>query len=213
MRSNQASLFVALALSEAKNMPPLSLKYFASHAMTSARVSMLNSFRMALNTRYPKRLGPRRIIAGSLDHRRTGVRVAATKRLPVVDYCRPFREQHGLPEKETLLSYSPEEAAQLLIRFFPKDRASFVPADTVRQLIDNGYGRSEDLDRVLMEGVAYLDRYGLLVGEFRAYSGSAMGRMLSRQGIEFAKADAKLTEFFTNIKDPRSLLHPDVVAH
>jgi uncharacterized protein (TIGR02391 family) len=138
--------------------------------------------------------------------------MATAKRLLVVDYCRPFREQQGLPEKDALLTYSPEEAARLLIRFFPKDRASFVPADTVRQLIDNGYGRIEDLDRVLMEGVAYLDRYGLLVGEFRAYSGTAMGRMLSRQGIEFAKADAKLTEFFTSIKDPRSLLHPDIIA-
>jgi len=130
----------------------------------------------------------------------------------MIDGYSQFRAQQSLPEREQLLAYSPEEAAQLLIRLFPKDRPSFVPADTVRRIIDSGYGRNEDLDRVLMEGVAYLDRYGLLVGEFRAYSGSAMGRMLSRQGKELAESGTKLTDFITTITDPRALLHRDIVA-
>lgn len=130
----------------------------------------------------------------------------------MIDSHSDFRARMGLPERATLLAFSPEEAAQLLLRIFPKDRASFVPADTVRHIVDEGYGRSEDIDRVLMEGVAYLDRYGLLVGEFRAYSGSAMGRMLSRKGKELAESGGNLAALTTAIADQRALLHPDVIA-
>jgi uncharacterized protein (TIGR02391 family) len=128
----------------------------------------------------------------------------------VIDSHSHFRAQRGLPDRETLLAFSPEQAAELLLRLFPKERAAFVPTDTVRHIIDEGYGRSDDLDRVLMEGVSYLDRYGLLIGEIRAYGGA--GRMLSRKGKELAESGGTLAAFTTAISDQRALLHPDVIA-
>lgn len=123
-----------------------------------------------------------------------------------------YRTQNRLPEKDELVRYSPEEAARLVLRLFPTDRRGFIPGEAVSATSDNGYGRDEQVERVLMEGVAYLERYGLLIEELRSYSGTGRGRTLSRLGRELQQSSAQLTEFFTSIKDPRSLLHLDIIA-
>lgn len=124
-----------------------------------------------------------------------------------------YRTHNQLPDKSDLLQYTPEEAARLVLRLFPTDRRGFIPGETVSATSDNGYGRDEQVERVLMEGIAYLERYGLLVEELRSYSGTGRGRTLSRLGKELLQSSAQLTEFITSIKDPRSLLHPDITAN
>lgn len=124
-----------------------------------------------------------------------------------------FRSQQGLPEREELLNYTPEEAAHLMLRLVRKNSLAFIPGETVQAMSDGGYGRDEEVERVLMEGVAYLERYGLLVEDLRRYSGTGRGRVLSRQGKELAESESQLTGFMSGIKDPRALLHPDIIAN
>jgi uncharacterized protein (TIGR02391 family) len=124
-----------------------------------------------------------------------------------------FRRMNALPEREELLKYSPEEAAQLVLRLLPKNNVAFIPGDLLGGINEAGYGRDAGVERVLMEGVAYLERYGLLVEDIRRYSGTGRGRVLSRQGEELAKSSSMLTEFITSIKDPRALLHPSIIAN
>lgn len=100
----------------------------------------------------------------------------------------------------------------MVLRLLPKDRRGFIPGEAVASVSDGAYGRDEEVERVLMEGVAYLERYGLLVEELRSYSSTGRGRTLSRQGKELAKDMTRLTEFMTSIKDPRALLHSDIRA-
>jgi uncharacterized protein (TIGR02391 family) len=130
----------------------------------------------------------------------------------MIDHYGNFRQQQGLPDKEQLLAYSPEEAAQLVLKLVPKDRPAFIPGDVIRHMSDSGYGGDLEVDHALMEGVAYLERYGLLIEDLRSYTGSGRGRALSRQGRELAQSPAGLTNFIASIKDPRALLHSDITA-
>lgn len=123
-----------------------------------------------------------------------------------------YREQRGLPEKAQLLQFSPEEAAQVALHLLPHDGTSFVPGDYIAYAADHAYGRDPEVDRVLAEGVGYLERYGLLIEEWRAYSGSGRGRTLSRLGRELAHSQEGLGKFLASVKDARALLHPAIIA-
>jgi uncharacterized protein (TIGR02391 family) len=124
-----------------------------------------------------------------------------------------FRTQNKLPELDQLRDYSPEEVAQLLLRIFKSYSNAFIPGDAVGNLSDRGYGRNAEAERVFMEGVAFLERYGLLVEELRRYSGTGRGRVLSRQREQLASSASDLTDFISRIRDPRTLLHPGIQAN
>jgi uncharacterized protein (TIGR02391 family) len=123
-----------------------------------------------------------------------------------------FRMQNALPERDVFLRMSPEGAARICLRLFSNYRGAFIPGDAVSNISDKGYGRDLDVERVLMEGVAYLERYGFVVEELRSYSGSGRGRQLSRSGREASQSPAKLETILLASKDMRVLLHPDIVA-
>lgn len=44
---------------------------------------------------------------------------------------------------------------------------SCVPGEIVSFISERAYGKDRNVERVLMEGVAYLERYGLIVEELR----------------------------------------------
>jgi uncharacterized protein (TIGR02391 family) len=123
-----------------------------------------------------------------------------------------FRTSNNLPDRDRLLEYSPEGAALLVIRFFGAYGRAFVPGDVLGNISDQAYGRDPEVERVLMEGVAYLERYGLMVEETRTYSSTGRGRQLSREGIALAKSPHLFETFIAHFKDPRSLLHPEITA-
>lgn len=82
--------------------------------------------------------------------------------------------------------------------------------DVVNNISDRGFGRDLDVERTLLEGMAFLERYGLIVQESRTYGHSGLGRQLSRAGLEAAKSSAALDTYTSSIRDPRSLLHADI---
>ncbi len=130
----------------------------------------------------------------------------------MVDNAEQFRNQNKLPERAQLLVYAPEDTAKLAIRFFRAYQGAFVPGDVLGSVSDKAYGRDQDVERVLMEGVSFLERYGLLVQDIRTYSGTGRGRRLSRQGEAFAASPSLLDQFISQFKDPRALLHSDIIA-
>lgn len=124
-----------------------------------------------------------------------------------------FRRANKLPERYDLLRMDPKDVARILLRELASlGRRAFIPAEIAAALSDRGYDRDEDVDRVLMEGFSYLEHYSLIVQEFRTYSTSGVARQLSRQGEAIARNPAQYDTFVTRFKDPRSLLHPTIVA-
>jgi uncharacterized protein (TIGR02391 family) len=123
-----------------------------------------------------------------------------------------FRKQNGWPEPEQLLDYSPSEAGQFLLGFLLQQKQGFAAGDEVHSISDRGYGRHSGVERVLLEGLAFLERQGLVVSEFRRYSGTTLGRILSREGEDVAKSATRLSDFLARISDPRDLLHPEIRA-
>lgn len=123
-----------------------------------------------------------------------------------------FRSQNHFPDREQFLDYSPEEAAQLLLRFFRDRQEAFVAGEAVKSISDRAYGGNEQVERVLMEGIAFLERYGLIVQEIRRYT-PGTGRVLSRQGEQLARSTSDFVDFISRISDPQTLLHPEIRAN
>ena len=124
-----------------------------------------------------------------------------------------FRLAHNLPAQDDLIAMDPKDAARIMLReFVTVGRDAFIPSEVVGSLSDHGYGRDTTVEGVLMEGVAYLEHYALIVEDIRTYSNTGRGRRLSRQGKALANNPGQYETYITRFKDPRTLLHPTIVA-
>lgn len=123
-----------------------------------------------------------------------------------------FRSQNRLPERDEILRFTPEEAGRLALRFFKAYKGAFIPGDVLGHISDSAYGRDSEVERVLFEGVAFLERYGFIVEEIRSYSGTGRGRHLSRMGLEAVSSAASMETMIMSTRDLRALLHPEIVA-
>jgi len=124
-----------------------------------------------------------------------------------------FRQARGLPAREDLVRMDPKDVARILLREIAcVGRRGFIPAEVAGAISDDGYGRDPDVDRVLMEGFAYLDHYALIVHDIRTYGSNVNARQISRQGEVLARDPEQYETFVTRFKDPRTLLHRTIVA-
>lgn len=127
-----------------------------------------------------------------------------------------------MPPATRLMETPPEAVAALLLPIIARDKETrgFVPNDFVINLARNHYPndyRVGDMTSprtvadVLMEGMAFLQRAGLLVQKPAEGSGGNLWYKLSRSGIELAERKSReLGSIYT--LDAAALLHPKIAA-